>query len=295
MPRIAPILLGICALPLAAEAGPAAADAAPPAVDAAPPSPWSHEGRIGLFINTSSNSNADSSLDATIADSNEYYSYQASFNGSLTWEVDPQEVEQTLIADFGRQKDEEDAWEDGNDVIDYDAIYRYHLNEHQRLSGAIGIDSVFTGKAPDNELFDPTLLKIIAGYGQEFDWKIDERVTSAEWRTGPRAQRRFGRGLGPERRDWEAGWELYGKVSYAPREGVEFWAAYEAFAEFNDPGHISNLLTGGIAYQLTAYITATLSVRGYYETAPEEIADDTPGYDEFSYMQDSMIGLTYTF
>lgn len=256
----------------------------------AEPQGWSHEAQIGGFFTSVATQNTDQSRDAAIAGSAESMSYLLNLEGALTWRRDQHSVEQTLLMKFGRQRQEGQEWLENTDEIDYDGAYKYHLNAPHFMYGAWGADTVFTGTDPARKFADPFTAKVSAGYGQERHWeKRDQRW---EWRAGARAQRTWGRGLSDDDREVKTGLEFVTRYSSTPLEDLSWWIQYEAFSEFEDPGHISNLLTADFSYKLMAYLTLKLTLRAYYETEPDDAISGI-GYDEFSWRQDTLLGLTY--
>ncbi|MDA3961185.1 MAG: hypothetical protein PF961_10375 [Planctomycetota bacterium] len=287
---ICAVSTGLYAEDLVNAVGPA--DKAP--VDVEADGPWSFDATLGAFFRNVATKNADTSRDSPINGSAETISYLVKFDGKLTWASDPHSVEQTLIARFGREKPEDGPWVENTDEIDYEGAYKYHFTPPHFTYGAWGLETVFTGVEPDREPFDPATAKLSAGYGQKHIWE-DEAKRSWEWRIGARAQRTWGRRQGDENRDIETGAEFWTRYEAEPMEKVRWWVQYEAFSEFEDLGHISNLLTGAFTYQLMEYLSLQLTVRGYYESAPDEASSDAIGYDELSLRQESLIGLTYQF
>lgn len=288
--RIVPaICLVACGAALAAAENP---DHAAEEVEAA--GPWTFEGTAGAFVRNVAVRNTHRSRDATIAGSSETASYLLQFDGAVTWRVEPNAVEQTLVARFGREKPGDAPWRETTDEFDYDGTYKRILPDPHYVFAGWGIDSVFTGVLPDEEPADPTRGKVSVGYGQAFTWE-EPHERSWEWRVGARAQRNWGRGLGADGREIETGIEFWTRYEDRPLERLGFWAQFEAFSEFEDPGHISNLLTAAFDYQLAEYLSLKLTLRAYYETEPEDADPDAEGFDVISVRQETLLGATYTF
>ncbi len=280
--------LAFAASPLVAaeaEDGPAAVDEA--AEDA---EGWSARGQIGAFFTSVVARRQEASRDATISGTTETIAYILDFDGALDWREGDHAVEQTLILQFGRQREQDQAWIESSDEINYDGAYKYHLEDPHFMYGAWGADSVFTGSQPEEEFLDPFTVKVSAGYGQQYTWTEPRRKW--EWRAGVRAQKTWARGLDEEGREIVTGIEFVTRYEAKPLPDLAWWIQYEAFSEFEDPGHIINLLTANLDYQLLRHVTLKLSLRAYYESEPEDV-DSAVGYDEVSVRQETLIGLTY--
>jgi len=254
---------------------------------------WSRTLRIGAFLTNVAVDNADDSHDPTISGSNDSISYILSADGNLIWRGDRQNVEQTLKLRFGQQKIEDEDWNENSDQVDYDGVYRRQFEEPHLVYGAWGADSVFTGVEPDEEPFDPLKAKVSAGYGQRY--YDDEPPWQFEWRIGVRAQRAWGRRLGEQGREWEVGPEIYARYERAHSDMIDYWLQYEAFSEFDDLGHVSNLLTAGMTLSLNQLTSVELALRAYYESEPEDAGPGAVGYDELSLRQETVVGLAYEF
>ncbi|MFW5830235.1 MAG: DUF481 domain-containing protein, partial [Planctomycetota bacterium] len=160
--------------------------------------------------------------------------------------------------------------------------------------GALVAETAFTGPEPDEDPFSPFLLKLSTGYGQEY---LDLLPLSDRfaWRAGVRAQRRWGDGLSDHEREWEFGPEARVRYERQQTQRLSYHAQYDVFTEFNDLEHITHLLQGGMESQLTSLFTLTLTARAYYEGEPEDVDDGEAGYDEWSWRQETLLGLVYDF
>ena len=263
---------------------------APPPPDEEPQG-WTRSAQLGGFFTSVATRNADESRDSAIAGSTEAISYLLSIDGRLDWRQDLHSVEQTAVLKFGRLKEEDRPWTENTDQIDYDGAYKYQLKKPSYMYGAWGLDTVFTGAEPDNEPFDPATAKISAGYGQKYTWSDPARKW--DWRVGARAQRSWGRLLTEDDREIQTGIEFVTRWESKPREDLSYWLQYEAFSEFEDLNHITNLFTASLDYQLMKYLTLKLSLRAYYETEPDDAETDI-GYDDLSLRQETWLGMTYT-
>ena len=272
-----------------------AADEAPPeapAEEAPEVSYWSHEAKLGGYLSNVAVGKAETSRDATIGGAQDTITYIFIFDGKLVYDNEPNEIEQTLKLNFGRQKQEDTGWIENSDLIDYDGVYKRKLDEPHYLYGAWGADSIFTGAPPEEEPLDPVIGKVSAGYGQKHQFTEKELF---EGRIGARAQKRWGRGIGEAARDIETGIELYLRYEDSPTEDLKYYAQFEAFSEFDDLGHIQNLLQAGLSYQLHKYVSLEFGLRAYYETEPDDAAPGATGYDEISFRQETTIGIIYKF
>lgn len=258
-----------------------------------PVGPWTWKGSIGAFLSSTEVNNGETSRDASIAGTSDTVNWRLKFDGELDWSEGIWEVNQKLRLRYGRQKQDDESWEENSDQIDYDGVLEYKFQEPQYIYGAWGLDSVFTGVEPDEEPFDPATVKISAGYGQKRFF--EEKKYMLEARVGVRAQRKFGRGLSDEEREVEIGPEGYLRHEGQPEEYVSYWLQYEIFSEFEDLGHISHLLTAGLEIRVVKYVRVDFDWRAFYESRPDDVDEDAPGYDELSWMQEALIGLTYDF
>jgi hypothetical protein len=291
------VLLMVPAFAVAADA-----PAQPPAAAApagAPPSGWRLTGRLGAYVANVGASNADTSRDPTISGASESTSYLFTYEGQANWKSDQDSIDNLLKARYGRVRTEGNAWQENNDEIRYDGVYRRELHRPHFAYLGWGAESVFTGPDPDNEGFDPVLGKASAGYGQRYEDFLPDK-NHLEGRIGVRAQQKWGPSVPPEDEDVETGIEGFLRYEQLLKRGdgewdVRFFAQYEGFSEFEDLDHITNLVTAGLTMQLTRYLAVELGLRAYYETAPKEDDGTGIGYDEWSMRHDSLFGLTYIY
>lgn len=294
-PILVPALTAEEAAPEAEEVAPAEeVVAAEPAVaDPAPVSAWTYGGEIGAYLSSLASSNAEESRDSTINGSSESINYEIRFTGFLDWTSGKHAVEQDLELKYGRTKEGDAAWTEKIDLVDYDGAYKVEWGQPHFTYFAWGADSVFTGSEPDEEPLDPFTGKVSVGYGQQHEW-VEPHEQKFEWRVGVRAQKTWGRALSDDEREVEVGPEVYARYDAAYNEDLSYFAQYEAFGEFEDMGHWTNLLTAGLGFRLTKLLTLKLDLRLYYETEPEDSTSDV-GYDEISLTQETLLGLTYSF
>ena len=142
-----------------------------------------------------------------------------------------------------------------------------------------------TERAP----LDPVTIKLSSGLGYQTR-EDQQRRWSFDVRSGLRAQRTFGHGLGEEGREFRTGVELVSRWEMRYDDRAEFWLQYEGFARIDDPEGHRNLLTGRFDYRLNGLISLSLSLRAYYQGAGND-DDGTTGTDTLSMRQDALVGL----
>ncbi|MBA3698364.1 MAG: DUF3078 domain-containing protein [Planctomycetes bacterium] len=260
-------------------------------------SDWTSSGRLGAYVANVATTNADTSRDTTIATTAESTSYLFTYEGQANWKSDKDSIDNLLKARYGRIRTNNQAWQENNDEIRYDGVYRRELVRPHFVYLGWGGESVFTGPDPRNYAFDPTTGKASTGYGQRYEDFLPDK-NHCEGRIGVRAQKSWGPSVPPEDDDVETGIEAFLRYEHLLKRGdgdydVRFFAQYEGFAEFEDFSHITNLVTAGLTMQLTRYLAVELGLRAYYETTPERDEGTGIGYDEWSIRQDSLFGLTY--
>lgn len=282
---------------------PAPAPAAPPnaALPGGPPSPWVWKGRLGGFMGNVASKNADNSHDPTINGTTSSTSWLTSLEAGLGWKSDRDSVDNALKARYGRIRVQGGGWDENNDEIRYDGVYRREVYKPTFIYLGWGAESVFTGPPPYSSAFDPTLGKVSAGVGQRYeDFQLDHN--KLEWRLGARAQKYWGKSVTPGQHGVQTGAEAYLRYDHElidqtdpekKKPTMRFFAQYEGFSEFNDLGHITNLITAGLSFQISRYLAAEFGVRAYYETRQKEDDGTATGYNEWSIRQDTLVGLTY--
>jgi hypothetical protein len=282
---------------------PAAAPVQPPLAGVAgrapAPSLWDISGRLGAYIANVSTSNSETSRDTTIATTAESTSYLFTYEGQANWRSDKDSVDNLLKARYGRIRTDNQDWQENNDEIRYDGVYRRELVYPHFVYLGWGAESVFTGPDPRNYAFDPTTGKASTGYGQRYEDFLPDK-NHFETRVGVRAQQSWGPSVPPEDDDIETGVEAFVRYEHLLKRGegeydVRFFTQYEGFSEFDDMSHITNLVTAGLTMQLTRYLAVELGLRAYYETTPQSDDGTGIGYDEWSIRQDSLFGLTYAY
>jgi len=305
-------------------------DPAPGAEEAkAEPSPWSHKLKIGAFVQNVATHDAETSRDPTIAGSESSFSYQFAFDGKLTWKVDPSEFSNELKLRFGKTKQDGEPWVESKDQILYRGEYLRFLDEHdvQFLYGRWQVETVFTGPDRTRERFDPEFLDLYrtqisatgaavldlfenevparthpfdpatalaaAGYGNRYQDLLLPEEDRLEWRLGVRAQKKWGRDLPDAEEELLVGPEFIAEYRNDITEDAYWYVRYEAFAPFDDITRVQNLVEAELEIQVTKYLTVKLAARGYYESHPEDVTPGPgDGYDEWSWRQESLIGVT---
>jgi len=264
------------------------------AEDVAPPADgFSTSGKIGVFGSSVVTSNADSSRDPSISGTTETLSYRMSLEAGVEYRNGKHSVEHDVLAKYGRKKDENTAWVEDTDEVRYDGVYRYAFAKPHYTFASWGWESVFTGPKPDEDLFQPGQVKGAAGYGQLYEnfWAKESKFDA---RIGVGARQRYGDSLSSRDTEVETGIELFVRHERVLDERLRYFLQYEAFSEFEDAAHITNLATAGLTLQLYTYLIVELGLRAFYETEPDDVVSGTPGYDEWGLRQDTLIGLTYT-
>lgn len=74
-----------------------------------------------------------------------------------------------------------------------------------------------------------------------------------------------------------------------------FFAMYEGWSEFVDFAHVTNTVTAGVKMRFSTYLSLELGLRMYYESRPEDVAQDEPGYSRWFMRQDTLIGVDAVF
>ncbi len=291
-PRLIPGRL-ICGLALALPLTLHAEDA--PATDPTPEPPrWATTGKVGAFGSSVLTSNSDTSRDPSIAGASETLAYRLSLEAGLVFREGKHAVDHALVAKYGRKKDEDTPWLEDTDEVRYDGVYRHLFHQPHFGFASWGWESVFTGPEPERDPFTPGLLKASLGYGQLFEdfWSVKSK---AEGRLGASVRKRYGDSLTSADKETETGLEVYLRLEHQRDARLRYFAQYEGFAEFEDIGHVINLITAGVTANLSQYLTLEVGLRAHYETRPDDrtkAAGD--GYNAWSVRQDTLLGLTYT-
>jgi hypothetical protein len=285
--------------PVVAEPVPAAPEIPPPAPApvVAEPSKWTTAGKATAALMSVRSGDSSESRDPVINGAANSTTYLLSLDASLTWTDDPWSVEQLLKVRYGQSQNADEPFQESADEVRYDGVLRRSLGKPHYIYNAWGAESTFTSPDPENYRFNPITAKASAGYGQLYE-NFQEEASKFDARAGVRAQKSWG-SLVPEiDRSIQVGPEFFARYEHTvfKREdrSLNYFAQYEAFAEFNDMAHVTNLVTAGLTAQISRYILVDLALRAYYETTPKEFEDTTPaGYNSWSMVQQSTVGLTY--
>ena len=294
------------AAPADDHAGPTAAPAIAP--QPAPPVPegkssvpdssklgWSHTGRIGNFINNiaTSNGNADSP-DPVIKSTSNSVNYLLALDTTLTWQGLEDSIDQHLLLKYGASKQPGQPWLKNNDDILYQGVFRRGLGKPAFVYGSWGFETVFAGPDPDNRALDPFQAHASVGYGQLYE-NLGSDKDRLEWRLGVRAQKYWGSQLADQQGLFLVGPELFIRYEREVNKSLRFFIETDDYGQFTDPGHTVVLATAGVAAKLNAYVTAEINFRTYHESGPKSAAVGAPGYNQWFYKEDALIGLAITF
>lgn len=276
----------------AADADPVVTAPAPAQPIGEPPA-WSTQGKLGAYASSVVTGGTSTSRDPTIATSNEALSWRVSFDFGLDWKQGKHSVDQDLLGKYARKKEADRSWTEDTDEVRYDGVYRYTFEAPHFAYGSWGWESVFTGPEPEENPFSPGLLKSGAGYGQRYERLFVDGLI-AEGRLGAAARRRYGSPYPHEQTEWETGLEAFARLEQKIVDRWSWFVQYEAFGEFEDLGHVTNLGTAGLTSHLTKYLVFELGLRAYYETRPDDVTK-TPddGYNSLSGRQDTLLGIVY--
>lgn len=266
------------------------------AADTPPTSPWSHHLKVGLYFNSVTSSNAESSNDPTINGDNDNINYTIDVDGRLKWEQGKHSVQEDLKLKYGRRYDEEEKWQENTDSIEYDAKYLYNIQTVHNYYAHVGFDSIFTGPEPEEKAFDPRKGQVSTGYEFKLENILPEK-DKFETRIGMRVQRSWGTYAAEANKETQTGLEWVTRYERIQNKQLDYFAQYEFFSEFEDTSHTTHLITAGLNYKITPVFSIKLDLRAYYETEPDDIeagvADDT--YDTWSMRQETLIGMAFAF
>ena len=258
-----------------------------------PTGPWSYSVSLGAFASNTASNNSAESRDPGISGSEDNYAYRIHVDASAAWSEGNHSVEQLLELRYGRSRNEGESWTEDSDEISYDASYNYALTDPHFIYAGWGADSQFTGPEPDEEPLDPLVAFISSGYGQTYSDLFPD-TDKLLWRAGLRVQKRWGRGLSDEEREAQLGPEArirYERTQF--EEQLKWYVQYDIFGDFADLAHISHTFDAGLNLAVTDFISVKLTLKAYYESEPDDADDDSTGYDELSWKQESLVGITY--
>jgi hypothetical protein len=296
------------------------------AADAAP-GPWTWKGDLGAFFQNTAAGNAENSRDTVINGTGSSLNYLLKGEGELLWKRDIHELKQAALAAYGRTRDSDGSWTENRDEVWYEiTLYQMWTPIHFTYESG-KVESMFSGPDETRTLIDPDLLplygqllgpswssawentyiedgdpfntglvKASAGYGQRHTDLLLPEKDKLEAKVGVRVQKRWGPQFTPEEKESKVGLEWSLLYENQLRKEI-FWSfLYEGFAPFDDLGNISNLFQAKLKIDVTTYVAVELTARAYYETTPDGVKNQTEdGYDEWSWRQESLIGLTYKF
>jgi hypothetical protein len=256
---------------------------------------WSHQFRSGMYFNSVYISDESASApDPTIRGSSSSLSYRGIFEGALAWRSETSALDQKLRLAYGQVRQEDASWLENADEIRYDGVYRRDISKPTFVYRSWGLETVFTSAPPDEDFADP--IRVHAGWGIGQLYKdLFAADDALEWRLGVRVQKAWGDQLAPHQDDLTFGPEALLRYEREIDEFRTFFAMYEGWSEFEDLSHVTNLVTAGVNVRFSTYLTIELALRMYYESRPEDLAPDTPGYSRWHIRQDTLIGATAVF
>jgi hypothetical protein len=261
----------------------------PAAVD----TPWSWKVRLGVFLQSIASDNAAASRDPSIAGSVDSTTFKLSGSGNLIWHADPNRVEQRVETEYGQQRSEPgNEWTENADRILYAVTYERALTAIQLLYLNGTVESVFTGREPESRSFDPLIAKLSTGYGHRYTDLLPLHDTLI-WRLGVYARKRWESHAADYQTRLATGPEALARYERKQSEDVSYAAQYECFGEFADPSHVTQLAQAGLRVQVAKLLSVELKLRAYAETRPEDAPRGEPGYDEWSFRQEALVGLAW--
>lgn len=284
-------------VPAANPAPVAAAVAAAPAIVAGPPPKpegWSYGGKLGVWFQNTSGSNTDTSLDPAISSTTNAISYKFGGDANALWKRGINEVEQNLVAAYGRQKQQGTDWTTSTDNVLYNGIYRTVWSAPQFTYVGWGVESVFVGPGPSEDAFGQGRAWSDAGYGLK-GGQILVPEDNGEARIGVRAQEKWGPNYTEQEKELQVGPEAFGRYDVKVKSDTKAFVQYEAFGDFSDMGHITNLITAGLFVQISRYLTLDVAFRAYYESRPDDAPVGATGYSQWSTRSETLVGAVYTF
>ncbi len=265
----------------------------PPAAPTPPPSNWEWKTKLGIFFQNTAAHNAETSRDTTISGTNDSLAYKLQGEGTLVWKEDKDRLEQKLEANYGQIKTkDQDEWQENADSIRYGITYERTLTKPQFTYTNGTAESVFTGKDPDNEPFDPVTTKLSVGYGHRYEDLLPEK-DSLVWRVGVYVRKRWERDVPDYQTEVETGPEWYVRYERTQTEDIRYFAQYDGYSEFSDMGHVTNLGQAGLSVRVAKLLTVELKGRAYYETRPVEAARTDEGYNQWSFREEALVGLVW--
>lgn len=279
---------------------------ASPAPLAAPEVPpdgrWAWSGRLGAFVSSVATSSSSTSRDPAIASARSSMAWLGTADASLVWREADRSADQHLRLRYGRIRSE-GAWLENQDEVHYDGVWREEFAPPGFIYGAWGADSAFTSPV-DDEPLDPITARVSVGYGQlwrglllESDDPREPEVgrDRLELRVGVRAQKRWARHELAEQQELEWGPEGFARYDRPIDPTLRWFVQYEIFTEFEDFGHVVQLVTAGLTAQLSTYVAVELGFRAYRESSPDDVPSGTPGYDAWGLRQDALVGVVVGF
>lgn len=269
-----------------------------PAVGAEPakavPSSWTHDVKLGVFLQNAASHNADVSRDTAISSSTDSLAYKLTGDATLVWKGVVDRVEQKLSAEYGRIKTRDADWVKNADRILYTGTFEHTLSKPQFVYLGWQAESVFRGPPPGDHPYDPIMAKISGGYGQRYEGMLPIQ-DSLVWRVGVYVRKRWQREVDPSTTKVETGPEALIRYERKQSEDISYYVQNETLSEFDDIGHVTNMSEAGVTAKLGNTLTLQVKARAYYEARPKDAAPDAVGYSQWSMREETLLGLLWTF
>jgi len=269
-----------------------AEDVPAPAPSAVPASNWEWKSKLGVFFQNISSHNAENSRDPSIAGTSDSVNYKLTGDATAIWKEDKDRVEQKVEASYGQIKEGDAEWIENTDSILYTATYERTLVKLQFLYGNATVESVFSGKDPDNKPFDPAIAKLSAGYGHRYENLLPE-TDSLIWRVGVFVRKRWESAVPDYQTQVVTGPEWYVRYERQQTPDISYFGQYDGSSEFSDIEHVTNLAQAGLSVKVAKLLTVEFKIRSYYETRPTAAERSDPGYNEWSMRQEALVGLVW--
>jgi hypothetical protein len=256
---------------------------------------WSHQAHPGAFLTTAyASGDNENAPDPAIRGASSSVAYRVQLDAALAWRGDRTAVDQRLHAAYGRVRQEGVDWAENLDELRYDGVFRRDVIRPNFIYRAWGAESVFTSDPPGDGAFDPVRIHSSWGFGQLYR-NLQPESDALEWRLGVRIQKAWGDSLTTTQGDLLIGPEAMLRYEQQLSQENRWFAMYEGWGDFDDSGHLTQVITGGLSAHLATHVTAEFALRIYFEGRPREADVAEPGYNRWYARQDTMIGLSATF
>lgn len=287
---------------------------------------WEWDQEIGFFFDNTNAGGADTSRDTIINDTNNSMAWSLRFRSELTWREDDHEASYDFRARYGEKRKDGGDWVEDKDEITLNGEYLRHIEYPHFVGLRTRLETVFTG--PDREValytpieeeflrltlgdyfqqidltetekgkpLDPLDTWIALEYGQRYENILLPKTDSLDARVGVRYDQRWG----SNRDKWEKrarfGPSFSVRYSNRYKNYVRWWVSYEATSTFDDMSWVQHLGRAEMRVRLTSWLRLELEFRAYYEHAPKDVIPvDGDGFEEWSWRQESDLGLVWEF